>query len=96
MLKLILVGIGVVAVFALFSSEINSYFPNVVTTGVDSFKQDASSLASSSVESVQDRIDSSSQSVRENIFAAADQTVRGAENQLGSAADTIGQTLGLG
>lgn len=66
-IKLIMIAVIAVGTIMLFSSEISEYFPNTATSGMDSFKQDVSSAASKILESAEQRVDSSSQTVKTQL-----------------------------
>ncbi len=99
--KLGLVVLVVAIFFVAFSSEINEYFPNAATTGIDSLKQDLDSLTRQQLSSVELQIDSSSQDIHtrlsdmgNKIVDATSHTFVQAEDQLDSVAQQISQDLG--
>ena len=58
-IKLGIIGAIIVVGGILFASEIQELFPESTTTGVDSFKSDVSTLASDSIQTAEQTIESS-------------------------------------
>jgi len=59
LLKLGIIGIFLIISGLIFSSEIQSFFPNSSTSGVNSLKSDVKILTTNSIESAEQKIESS-------------------------------------
>ncbi len=81
-IKLGIAAAIVIVALAAFSSEIGEYFPNATSTGVDSLKQDISSIAASSIESAERRIDSAAGQIGGELTDLA-----------GSSVESVGQDI---
>lgn len=99
-IKLGIIAVVSVGILMVFSSEINEYFPNTVTAGLESFKLDLNSIADRSLDSTGQGLDSSTEKIRSQISAAGDetlesagQTLQYAEEQINSAAEILGEEL---
>lgn len=100
-----LIKLGIIAAVSVglliaFSSEINEYFPNTATAGLDSFKQDVNSITAQSLESAEQRVDSSSREIKAQLSDASDRTLDAAgqaleyaEGRIDSATEKIGEEL---
>ena len=88
----IIAGI-IVAGGVLFSSEIQAILPNTSTTAVDSLESDAKFLASKSIESTEQKIDSSLEKAESKISDLGHQTIQTAENTINSSTEQVGTKL---
>jgi DNA anti-recombination protein RmuC len=88
-LKITIMAAIVIAGGILFSSEIQAILPNTSTTGVDSLETDVTNLASKSLESAEEKIESSVQQAESKISDIGHQTIQTAENTINSSAKQV-------
>ena len=96
LIKLAIMVIVSAGLLMAFSTEIRGYFPNTITIGLESFKLDVIHLATQSLETAEQKVDSSSQKITEQLSTvrnetldSAGHTINYAEDQLDSAAETL-------
>lgn len=99
-IKLGIIAVISVGILIAFSSEINEYFPNTVTTGLESFKLDLNSIAGRSLDTTEQRLDSSTEKIKLQLSTAGDETLESAghtlqyaEEQINSAAEILVEEL---
>ena len=83
-LKIAIIATIAVAGGILFSSEIQAILPNTSTTGINSLESDISTLTTKSIDSADQKIESSIQQVESKLSDIGHQTVQTAENTINS------------
>ncbi|HUT05800.1 MAG TPA: hypothetical protein VMW74_03805 [Nitrosopumilaceae archaeon] len=73
----------------IFSSEIQTYFPNTSSTGINSLETDVNTITTKSLESAEKKIGSSVDKVESKISDIGHQTVQTAENSINSSVDQV-------
>ena len=71
----------------IFSSEIQQYFPNTSTDGVNSLKTDVNTLTTKSFESAEQKITSSAEQAGTKLSDFGHQSVQTAENTINSSVE---------
>ena len=94
-IKMIIIAVVAVALLVAFSSEINAYFPNTVTTGLESLKADLGSIKQETLESAEQKITNSSQKITAQLSRTANDTLGTAGQMLDSAEDRMSATGGM-
>jgi vacuolar-type H+-ATPase subunit H len=92
-LKIAIIAGIIITSGVLFSSEIQAILPNTSTTGVDSLEDDVKTLASKSLESAEQKIDSSLEKAESKISDVGHQTIQTAENTINSSKEQVGTKL---
>ena len=87
-IKLGIIGAIVVVGGILFGTEIQELFPESTTTGVDSFKSDVSTLASDSIQTAEQTIESSVEEAETKLTDFGHQTIQTAEQTIESSVET--------
>jgi len=72
LLKIILAGVILIIGEIIFSSEIQEFFPNTTTNGVNSLKSDIQTLTTHSIESAEEKIDSSIEKTHSTLVEIKD------------------------
>lgn len=99
LIKLLIAGIIVLAGLVVFSTEINTHFPNTVSTGLESFKLDVASMTDQTLSVAGQKITNSSQRISAQLSSTADDTLDAAGHALEYAEDgagTAGSAIGDG
>lgn len=73
----------------IFSSEIQAIFPNTSTNVVSSLEDDVSVLTKKSLESAEQRIESSAEQVETKLSDIGHQTAQSAENTINSSVEKV-------
>jgi ElaB/YqjD/DUF883 family membrane-anchored ribosome-binding protein len=92
-LKIAIITGIIIAGGVLFSSEIQAILPNTSTTGVNSLENDLKILTSKSIESTEQKIDSSLEKAESKISDVGHQTIQTAENTINSSTEQVGTKL---
>ncbi|MDH3676789.1 MAG: hypothetical protein OEQ12_00615 [Nitrosopumilus sp.] len=92
-LKIAIIAAIIIAGGVLFSSEIQVILPKTITIGVDSLETDVKTLASKSLESAEQKIESSVQKAESKISGVGNQTIQTAETAINSSAEQVGTKL---
>lgn len=72
---MVLIAVVTIGIFMVFSSEIEEYFPNTITTGIESFKLDLSNIFTSSLNRAEHQIESSTHQITSSLDTARDETI---------------------
>ena len=83
-LKIAILGSILIVGGIIFSSQIQEIFPNTSSEGINSLKSDVSSLTTSSIETVGEKIESSVEKAENKITELGNQTVKKAEDTIES------------
>ncbi len=89
LLKLGIIAAILVVGGIIFSSEIQSIFPNTSTTVVNSLETDVSTLTTKSIESAGQKIESSIEKVETKLSDIGHQTIQTAENTINSSVEQV-------
>lgn len=82
LLKLGIIASIVIIGGIIFSAEIQEIFPNSSTTGVNSLKTDVKLIASESIDSAEQKIDSTVEKAETKLSDFGHQTIQKAENKI--------------
>lgn len=87
LLKLGIIATILIVGGIIFSSEIQQYFPNTSTDGVNSLKTDVNTLTTESFESAEQKITSSAEQAGTKLSDFGHQSVQTAENTINSSVE---------
>ena len=82
LLKIIIAGVILIIGGIIFSSEIQEFFPNTTTSGVNSLKSDVQILTTNSIESAEEKIDSSINQTHSKLVEIKDNSTEFIEEKI--------------
>lgn len=99
-IKLVIIAVIAVGFLMAFSTEIEEHFPNTVTTGIDAVKLDLQHKINRSLETADQKLDTSSHqitsglaTVKDETVDSAEQTIQYTEEQVSLASEKLGEDL---